>query len=43
MNDSFKCSYLANKSKHLHNVLYAMTGEMVQIRLKIQNTSKGSS
>lgn len=40
MNDSFKRSYLTNKSKYLHNVLYAMTRKMVPIRLKIQTHLK---
>lgn len=43
MNDSFKRSHLTSKSKYLQNVPYAIIRKMVQIRLKIQNTSQGSS
>lgn len=40
MSDSFKNSYLTNKSKDLQNVLCAVTGKMVEIRLKRQTTSQ---
>lgn len=43
MNDSFKYLYLTNKSKYLQNVLYALTGKMVWIDLKIETTSQESS
>lgn len=40
MNDSFKHSYLTNKSKDLQNVLCAMIEKMVEIRLERQTTSQ---